>query len=252
MRRIRSYKRKLFIKALKSRKLKSFLEKLKDKGLLSSYLEELDGLKGVLQDPYYHPEGDVWIHTLKCVNVAEEGKYPFSLVLASLFHDVGKGVVFDGDHFFGHEKEGAKRVVKFFLRYPISKLMVKKVRRLVLDHMKLHHPLSERKILNLVRGHPYLDELLALTEIDIKGSCGYSETFLENRRKIDHFRLFPGRRMEKPSPLLDGYEIMASLGLPPGKKVGILKSLAYEAQLKGMVKTKDEAIDYLRSIFRRE
>lgn len=248
MRKVKSYRRKLFVRALRLRKLGSFLENLKSRGVLASYLEEFSESDGLLQDPYYHPEGDVWNHILNCVNIAEREKYNFTLILASLFHDVGKPVVFDGKNYFHHEIEGAKIVTKFFYKYPILKFVAKKVRKLVLDHMKFHHPLSEKTILRLVREHPYLDELILLTEIDIKGSCGYSEVFAENKRKLVLLKSKYEEERQRPSPLLTGYEIMTYLNIPAGKMVGFLKEMVYKAQVAGMINSKEEAINYIKKI----
>lgn len=250
MRRVRSCKRRLFIKALRGRRLALFIEELKAKRILATYIRELCETEGLLQDSLYHPEGDVWNHILNCVNIAEKNRYSFTLVLASLFHDVGKPVVFDGESFFHHELEGAKIVTRFFYKYPILRSISKKVRRLILDHMKFHHPLSEKTILKLVREYPYLDDLILLTEIDLRGSCGHSEVFDENKRKIKILRHKYEEERRRPSPLLTGYEIMAYLDIPAGRTVGFLKEKVYKAQIAGIVNSKEEALRYLREIFK--
>ncbi len=236
------------IKALRKRELSCLLRHLKAKGLLRLYLEELSELDRVTQDTFYHPEGDAWIHTLRCIEVAESEGYSFSLVLASMLHDVGKVLFIGKDNYHSHERESAKRVVKFFYRFPIDGRIVKKVKRLVRDHMKFHHPLSERTIGRLIREHPYLDELIRLTEIDLKGSCGYLETFIGNKRKVELLK----RKATKPITLLNGYEIMSLFGIPQGKEVGFLKALVYDAQVKGLISSKEEAIEYLKRLLRKE
>ncbi|KUK13395.1 MAG: Poly A polymerase, putative, partial [bacterium 42_11] len=80
------------------------------------------------------------------------------------------------------------------------------------------------------------------------GSIGYSEVFLENKRKMELLKDRWEKEKAKPFPLLNGYEIMAYLCIPPGKRVGVLKESLYEAQLKGIIRTKNEAIAYLKAI----
>ena len=248
MRRIRSLRRRLFIKALRKRRLALFLKDCKIKGLLSLYGAELDELEKTQQDPFYHPEGNAWIHTLRCVDVAERGGYSFSIILASFLHDVGKAVLREDLTYHFHERESAKIARRFFFRFPLIRLVVRKVISLVINHMKFHHPLSERTLRKLVRTYPYLDDLISLTEVDLKGSCGYSETFLDNRKKLLLIKKKLREEEEKPPPLLSGDDIMRILRIPPGKRVGKLKSLVYEAQLRGYIATKEEAVRFLRKI----
>ncbi len=248
MRRVRSLRRRLFIKALRKRNLALFLNDCKRKGLLSLYCSEFIGLEDAQQDPFYHPEGSAWIHTLRCVEIAENQGYGFSIVLASLLHAVGKAVLKGNLAYHSHEKESAKIARRFFFRFPLIRGVVRKVISLVINHMKFHHPLSEKTVRKMVKRYPYLDDLILLTEIDLKGSCGISEIFLENKRKILSVKKKLREEEKKPLPLLNGNEIMKILGISPGKRVGELKSLVYQAQLKGYIATKEEAIRFLKEI----
>lgn len=99
---------------LKASRPSAFFEKLRLMDQLSVWFAEVEALVGVPQNAAYHPEGDVWTHTLQVLDRAaelkEEACYPLGLLLASVCHDLGKAAVLqevDGTiHAYGHEKEG--------------------------------------------------------------------------------------------------------------------------------------------------
>ena len=112
-------------------------EMLDASGLLEVILPEVSAMKGVEQPPEYHPEGDVWTHTLLLL---EQMEHPsLTLALGALLHDVGKPPTFrvaDRIRFDGHVEEGVHMTQSILGRLRFSREEIAQVEALVANHMR--------------------------------------------------------------------------------------------------------------------
>ncbi|MGN0673623.1 MAG: CCA tRNA nucleotidyltransferase [Anaerovoracaceae bacterium] len=119
-----------------------FFEELRRMDQLSFWFPELEALIDLPQDPLYHPEGDVWIHTMEVIDRAaafrEKTKEPFSFMLLCLCHDFGKAVTTEfikgRYHAYQHEIKGIP-IIETFLKRIIKE---KSIRRYVAGMVPLH------------------------------------------------------------------------------------------------------------------
>lgn len=129
---------------LKSAKPSIFFENLKNTGKLSEYFPEVSSLIGIPQNPVYHPEGDVWNHTMLVLDKAAEYRsivaYPKGFMLTALTHDFGKiicteeinGVI----HAYGHETKGLPLISGFLEQITNDRYLIKYVLNMCEFHMK--------------------------------------------------------------------------------------------------------------------
>ncbi len=121
-----------------------FFETLREMDQLDNWFPELRDLIGVEQDPLYHPEGNVWIHTMQVADRAaqylDRVSDPFSFMMLALTHDMGKTVttfVKDGRiHAYGHEIEGVPIAEAFVTRITGNKAVLKYVGNMIPLHMR--------------------------------------------------------------------------------------------------------------------
>ncbi|MCF0141237.1 MAG: HD domain-containing protein, partial [Mogibacterium sp.] len=129
---------------LNSQKPSVYFETLREMNQLDYWFKELKDTIGVEQNPFYHPEGDVWVHTMEVVDRAAEFRddsgNPYAFMLLALCHDLGKPATFeviDGAiHFYGHETEGLPFVGEFLDRIVSEKAVKSYVKNMVPLHMK--------------------------------------------------------------------------------------------------------------------
>ena len=129
---------------LKADKPSIFFEVLREMNQLDVWFPELKSLIGLEQDPIYHPEGDVWIHTMEVIDRAaryrEKTSAPFNYMLLALTHDLGKIVTTSEKggriHAYEHETEGMPLVEAFVCRITNEKDVLEYVRNMVPLHMK--------------------------------------------------------------------------------------------------------------------
>lgn len=231
---------------------------LRDWGLLEAVAPELVPLAGTPQDPEWHPEGDVWVHTLQCLDqaapLAAELPRPRALavMLAALCHDLGKPATTkleDGRiRSRGHEAAGVGPTLALLERWNVHSLAGYELRAqvlaLVAHHLKPGQLYDERDkvgdgaIRRLARKcEP--DLLYRVARADCLGRSPGAfqpvamEWFRERVRALDVAE-------RPPRPLLLGRDVVA-LGVAPGPEVGRILKAVYEAQLDGEVTNEDEA-----------
>lgn len=221
-------------------------ELLDASGLLRHVLPELERLKGVPQPPDFHPEGDVWTHTLLVL----DSLGPCTPVLgwAALLHDIAKPETIqfaDRIRFHGHAEKGADVARRILTRLRCSNELSAAVASLVGSHMRFQDvskmgEAAFRRFLRL----PHFDELLLLHRADCLGSRGRAGTLdlIASRRA-------PLTESDiHPTPLLRGHDLM-ELGYQPGPAMGkILKALE-EEQLGGNLRSREEAVRWLKRHF---
>jgi tRNA nucleotidyltransferase (CCA-adding enzyme) len=232
-------------------------------GTVDRVLPEMRPLVGCLQEPEWHPEGDVWIHTLMVIDKAREMNADLgrpaliAVMLGAVCHDLGKPAttaLIDGRiRSLNHEEAGVAPTVSLLDRLNVHSIEGFDVRTqvvgLVAHHLKpgMLHKAEQvgdgafRRLAQKVE----LELLARLARADCLGrtgtfDCSAMDWFLERARAL-------GVGHRPPAPLLMGRHLL-DLGLKPGPAVGELLHRVYERQLDGEVRTVDEAIAVAKSI----
>jgi len=231
---------------------------LDELGLLGPALPELAAGRGVAQGGLHHL--DVLRHQLEALQRLADA-FPAAdpaLRWATLLHDVGKPpthtpgtVMANGlvlrDRFHGHDRLGGELAAAALRRLRRPRALADRVRELVAAHMR---PLPDdergaRRFAHRLR--PLLPDLLRLMLADREAARGRAATAAARRRYRERVGLVLAALAEPPpaAPLLDGHEVMAALGLPPGPRVGAALAAVAEARALGDVRDREEALAYL-------
>ena len=218
-------------------------ELLDETALLEHVLPEVSRMKGVHQPPEFHPEGDVFEHTLLMLEQMREPTPP--LALGVLLHDVGKPQtmsVEDRIRFNGHDREGTRiaRDVCRRLRLPADDAA--RVVWLVAQHMRFAAipAMRESKLKRFVR-HEAFPDLLELCRLDCLASHMDMDTIEWARAYLA--QLEPEE--VHPTPLLTGTDLIA-MGYRPGPRFGEILTALEDAQLENRVSNGEEARAFVR------
>jgi poly(A) polymerase len=217
-------------------------ELLDSTGLLREVLPEIGRLHGVQQPPEYHPEGDVWIHTLLLLEKLPPG-CTATLAWGALLHDVGKPATFshhppDRIRFNGHVEVGVRIAQEILRRLRFSNDDSAQILSLVENHMRFGD-VAKMKQSTLKRFFrlPRFDEHLALHRLDCLASHGDLRLYDYAKRRREEL---PGDEV-RPALLVTGRDLIAA-GYPPGPRFKELLALAEDAQLEGRIHTTEEGI----------
>lgn len=228
-------------------------ELLDELGLLSHILPEITKLHGVLQPPEYHPEGDVWIHTLLLLEKLPSGVSP-TLAWGALLHDVGKPATFrapdpsnpqDRIRFNGHVEVGVRVAEVLLHRLRFSNEEISQIVALVKNHMRfgdVKH-MRESTLKRFLR-LPGFDEHLALHRMDCLSSHGDLSLYEFAKGKYEATPI----EAIQPTPLLTGRELIAA-GYPPGPRFKKMLEAVEDAQLEGVLTSAEEALRFIESRF---
>jgi poly(A) polymerase len=226
------------------------MELLDESGLLQQVLPEVAAMQGVEQPPQYHPEGDVWTHTLLMLEGLPTGSSATSATLAwgVLLHDVGKPRTFrpvsetgDRIRFDGHVDVGVRMAEVICGRLRFSNQDSEQILSLIANHMRFKD-VSRMRASTLKRfiRLPQFDEHLALHRLDCLSSHRHLDAYDFVRRTLEQT---PVEEM-RPVRLLTGSDLQ-SLGYQPGPLFSkILRSLE-DAQLEGQVRSREDAIAFV-------
>lgn len=232
------------VKILREGGARPGFELLNDLGLLRSVLPEVARMIGVAQSPEFHPEGDVFTHTLLLLEQFPAG-ISETLALGALLHDVGKPVCV-GEHdgritFYGHPAVGADLAVAICQRLRRSRATWERVDYLVRNHLRLvQAPEMRLATLKRMLREEGFEELLALARMDA----------LASNRDLTYVEFCARRQAElareeiRPPRLLGGDDLIA-LGYAPGPRFGEILRALEEAQLEGEVGTRTEAEQFV-------
>jgi poly(A) polymerase len=215
-------------------------------GMLADLLPEVAAMKGVEQPPEYHPEGDVWIHTLLLL---ERLKQPSAtLALGALLHDVGKPPTFraaDRIRFDGHVEAGVELARGILTRLRFSRDEIEQVEALVSNHMRFAdvRRMRESTLKRFLR-LPRFEEHLELHRLDVMASNRRLESYELVKRKREEI---PAERLAPP-PLIAGADLIAA-GYQPGPLFAQILTAVEDAQLDGVIATKGEAMALARERF---
>lgn len=237
--------------------------------IIEKLFPDLKGLVGCPQDPIWHPEGDVWTHTLLAVDEAarlvREHRLPkekwLTVMLAVLLHDVGKPLTtkVEGGRIrsLGHEEVGlepSQRVLDRLNIHTINGYDVRgQVLALVAHHLKPAQFYKNRERITdgafrRLAARCDLELLYLVAKADALGRGPVStaeaeEWFIARARQL-------GVEHAPPRPLLLGRHLL-QLGMAPGPEMGRILRAVYELQLDGKVTTLEEALQAARDLLRR-
>ncbi len=226
------------------------LELLKTSGLLNIWLPEVEALEGVEQCEKYHPEGDVWQHTLLMFKNLQ-GNASVPLAWSILLHDVGKKAAFSCSedkvpHFYCHETIGADMIKDIAERLRFSNDLAECVEHAVRNHMRFAHvrDMRQAKLKRLLAEKDFLMEL-ELHRLDCMSSNGLMESYEFLKNELQKSANIPP---VLPEPLIKGGDLIR-LGLQPGPDFKVMLDAVMDAQLEGRVCNKTEALDFLSKTF---
>src|SRR6202167_3711988 len=221
---------------------------LDESGLLREVLPEISAMKGVQQPPQFHPEGDVFVHTLLLLENLPH-PCPPTLAWGALLHDVGKPATFrvapDRIRFDGHVDVGAKMAEEIWKRLRFSGVDTEPVLSLVDKHMRFGDAtrMSESTLKKFLR-MPQFDQHMALHRADSLASHGNLSTYKFLEEKL---AAIPPEKM-RPVPLVSGDDLIAA-GHVPGPKFREILEAVEDAQLEGRLGSKESALEFVRREF---
>ncbi len=220
------------------------LDLLRETGLLELFLPEIAALHGVPQPPDYHPEGDVWTHTMLMLDALRSPD--LVLALGALLHDVGKpdAMTRAGDRvrFHGHTSRGEDLARDILERLRFPRETVDRVVHLVSQHMRFYN-VQEMRPATLKRfmRQANFPTLLELHRLDKLGADGDLSRYDFCRERLDDATA----QDLAPPPLLGGHDLLA-LGVPPGPRVGELLRELETLQLEGRLADAEAARGWVR------
>ncbi|MGB7218407.1 MAG: hypothetical protein WBD07_06320 [Vicinamibacterales bacterium] len=228
-------------------------------GVITKLFPELQALAGCAQEPEWHPEGDVWVHTLQVIDQGRkriddlDRPQQVAIMLGILCHDLGKPTTtkfIDGRiRSLDHEEQGVAPATVLLDRLNVHSLDGYDVRRQVLGMVAQHlKPGSWFKVRNEVGDGAFrrlaqkvdLELLARVAKADCLGrepgqfDCSAMDWFLDRARAL-------GVEHRPPAPILLGRHVL-ELGLRPGSRVGEILKAVYEQQMDGTVTNLDEAV----------
>lgn len=238
------------VKMLRDKNRHQSIKDLEDLGLLEHILPEIQAMKGIGQPPEFHKEGDTFDHTMLCLQKMPEGLND-SLYWAVMFHDCGKADTFDYNDgritFYDHASVSGDHARNRLRKLRFSKRFIDHVAWLCDHHMTLFQifDLKKETRIKWYRKEWFLD-LLEVHKYDVLGTI---PSDLSNYHKIE--KMYDEETSHLPPELpklISGKDVMDILNIEPGPKVQEVLDKIHEQQLLGEVKTKINALDYIKSI----
>jgi poly(A) polymerase len=223
-------------------------ELLDQTGLLAEVLPEVARMKGVEQPAQFHPEGDVWVHTLGLLDQLEAG-CPLTLAWGALLHDVGKPPTFrrapDRIRFDGHVEVGVAMGAEICRRFRFSNDETRQILSLVENHMRFADA-ARMKASTLKRFFRLegFEEHLALHRMDCLAGSGNLEHWEFVRARWESMP----EEAVRPRPLITGRELITA-GYQPGAQFKEMLRAVEDAQLEGTIGTPEEALRLVKEQF---
>jgi poly(A) polymerase len=205
-------------------------------------------MKGVAQPPEFHPEGDVWVHTLLMLEILPPKASP-TLGWGALLHDVGKPPTFrvapDRIRFDHHVEVGVAMAEDIARRLRMSNDDTRQIAALVGQHMRFADALDMKpSTLKRFMRQPEFAEHLEMHRIDCLASHGDLGIYEFLRQKIEQT---PPEQI-RPQPLLTGHDLLA-MGYCPGPRFREILSAVEDAQLEGSATSREQAVELVRREF---
>jgi poly(A) polymerase len=220
---------------------------LMSSGLLQQVLPEVAAMRGVAQPPEWHPEGDVWVHTLLLLEKLPAG-CAATLAWGALLHDVGKPptyTVSDRIRFNGHAEVGTRMAAAICRRLRFSNEDTEQILALVANHMRFGdvEKMKESTLKRFFR-LPHFDEHLELHKLDVTSS--HNRLQLYDFAKARYEAAPP--EAVRPPLLVTGADLIAA-GYRPGPGFRAMLDAAEDAQLEGSITTREEGLALVEERF---
>ena len=221
---------------------------LDESGLLREVLPEISAMKGVEQPQQFHPEGDVFVHTLLLLEKLPAGCSK-TLAWGALLHDVGKPATFrvapDRIRFDGHVDVGVKIAEAICRRLRFSNEETEQIVSLVDNHMRFAQvrQMNESTLKKFLR-MPKFDEHLEVHRLDALSSNKILDFYDYARERLESI---PPEAI-RPRPLVSGDDLIAA-GYSPGPQFKEILDAVEDAQLEGRVVSHEAAMDLVRAEF---
>ncbi len=250
---------------LKSSKPSIGFKLMRELGILQ-YFPELKALIGVAQSPKWHPEGDVWVHTMMCIdkmaNICSLGcplpdneKQRLKYMFAILCHDFGKAthttIEEDGRiRAIGHEEAGIEPTKSFMYRLTDEHDFIESILPLVEHHLKpsqFYRAKSKASAIRRLATKVNIEELIVVAKADFLGrTTEESLSGVYHAGEWLHEKSKNLKVINKPlDNLLQGRDLI-DLGLEPSPKFKKILDEVYDKQMDGSLNTKDEALRYIK------
>ena len=251
---------------LKSVKPSIGFELMRELGILEKYFPEIHALIGVPQSPKYHPEGDVWIHTMMCVDematIVSSGaermgsKLKLKFLFAILCHDLGKAVSTTIDNegvvrSIEHEITGLELTKKFMYRLVDDYMFIYSLLPLVKHHLKpsqFYAANSKASAIRRLATKVNIEELVLVAKADFLGRT--TKEALIGEYKAGDWLLEKASILNvknKPlESLIQGRDLIA-LGLTPSPQFKTILDKVYTLQLEGTLTNRTDALEYLKN-----
>jgi poly(A) polymerase len=219
---------------------------LDQSGLMRAIIPEIEAMKGCAQPKQFHPEGDVFQHTRLMLQLLP-AEVSVPLVFSVLLHDIAKPRTANVDptgriRFNAHDRIGAEMSEAIMERLRFSRAEIDATVEMVRQHM-VFKDVPRMRVAKLKRfmARPTFEEELELHRVDCASSHGM----------LDNYEFLVGKREEFasepiiPPPLVRGEDLIA-LGVKPGPKFGEILEAVETRQLEGALKTREEALDWVK------
>ncbi|MBI4876429.1 MAG: CCA tRNA nucleotidyltransferase [Acidobacteria bacterium] len=221
-------------------------ELLNETGLLDEVLPEAAATKGVAQPPEFHPEGDVWIHTLLMLEALRNPTA--TLAWGVLLHDIGKPPTFrvqERIRFDGHVEAGGKMAAEILARLRFSTGDARQIEALIAHHLRFKDlpRMRESKVKRFLRMDRF-EEHLELHRLDCLSSHRNLENYEFALRKLAE----TPAEVLKPRRLLTGHDLIR-MGYQPGPAFARILAEAEDAQLESAIRTPEQAAEFVRARF---
>jgi len=268
---------KEFVKLLLKSPMPSLgFEEMRELGMLR-YLPELEAIIDVPQDPKWHPEGDVWIHTMMTLDVManlcrsgcavtqggnalgvplpDNGKQKLKFMFAILCHDFGKPSTTSREkdgrvRTIGHEEAGLELTKRFMYRLTSEHNFIESILPLVEHHLKpsqFYKNGAKNKAIRRLATKVNIEELVLVSKADFLGRT--TEESLTGDYKAGEWLLEKAKGLKvqnKPlDNLLQGRDLI-DLGLEPSPEFKMILDEVYELQMEGTLSSREEALDYVK------
>lgn len=243
---------------LKANKPSVFFENLKLMDQLALWFKEVQDLEDIKQNPVYHKEGNVYIHTMLVIDEAaklrQKAKHELEFMLSALCHDFGKvtaseeidGVI----HAYEHEIQGVPLAENFLKKITDNKFIIKYVKNMTKNHMRPNRYAMDNSKIKVTNRMFYEsicpNDLILLALADARGSI--TDEFKHDSKKFlyDRYEIYK----EYMSRDYVSGEDLINNGVSPGKNIGKILELALKHRFVGIKKQESlkQCLAYARSL----
>ncbi len=255
------------------------IELLDQLGLLAHILPEVTAMKGVQQPEEYHPEGDVYVHTMLAMQISDAFVQDPLVKLAILLHDIGKPKALvrnDGLNMGGHDSIGARMTRRIGTRLRLSRRDIARLVFLVKNHMRIadfpkmgrgkqvrfmsegiedrtDYDYENLRIMPLRNRYPLFFDLLQVLIADCEAcahkASGWAPVLKETLLVVDHMERVCD--LKKARSLVNGH-VLIEMGAAPGPLLGRALEMVHDRILAGEISTRPEAIREAMALLSRD